>query len=116
MLKRLALTVCTAVVALAMAAAVASATTYTYCDGCTITSGSHVTSGTNYAYRSYGHRLSGPGSGVQMRATATGVGVCDTGFYYTTELWCDISSSANIVGRVYNGGAGNYTFNAHLTN
>jgi hypothetical protein len=116
MLKNLALAVSVAGVVLALAAAAASASTYTYCGGCVINSGAHKTSSTFYGYRSYGHRTGGPGSGVQMRVTATGVGVCDTGWYYTDEMWCDIPSRANIVGRTYNGGAGNYTFNAHLTN
>jgi len=116
----------TAAIAVAIAAAIFAAaaiavSTYTYCNGCTINAGSSRTSAaTRFAVLSYEHRLSGPGSGVQIQAEALannggnpGSVVCSTSSF-TTEAACN-PGGAEVFGRAWNFGAGNYGFNAHLS-
>lgn len=111
----------TAAFALGLAAVALATTTYTYCDGCTINAGDKRTSAaTRNAVLSYEHRLSGPGTGVQIEAQALannggvpGSLVC-SGPSSTTEAACD-PGGHEVFGRAWNYGAGNYGFNAHLT-
>jgi hypothetical protein len=104
--------------AAAVFAAVALAvTTYAYCSGCTINAGSSRTSAaTRFAVLSYEHRLSGPGSGVQIEADAisTGGGLVCASASFNTEAACN-PGGAEVYGRAWNFGGGNYGFNAHLS-
>jgi hypothetical protein len=108
-----------ATVALAgILAAVALATsTYEYCSGCTINAGSSRTSAaTRFAVLSYEHRLSGPASGVTIRAEAlnTGGGLVCSNSSSSVEVTCS-PGGTEVYGRAWNLGAGNYGFNAHLS-
>lgn len=111
-----------AMAAVAIFAAVAMATsTYEYCSGCTINASSSRTSAADrFAVLSYEHRLSGPGSGVQIEVQAfannggqPGSQVCSS-LTFSTEAACDPGGTDSF-GRAWNFGAGNYGFNAHLT-
>lgn len=108
--------VCAIALGAAIFATAASAATYTYCNGCTINASDYrMSAATRYAYISYVHRLSGPGSGVLIYAeayTPGGTLVCSQPSW-STEAACN-PARYEVHGVAWNFGAGNYGFNAHL--
>ncbi len=115
--RRKLLVLCPIFVAMGIAlAADAFAASYRYCDGCTINSQSRrVSNATRVAKTSYMHRLSGPSSGVTIQVQAFwGDHFYCTQQTTTTEAACSVGNH-EVHGAAYNGGAGNYGFNAHLS-
>lgn len=99
------------------AAVALASSTYEYCSGCTINANSTRTSNaTRFAILSYVHRLSGPGSGVEIGTFARppGGGYWCATTSFGTEVSCD-PGGHEVYGEADNYGAGNYGFNAHLT-
>lgn len=96
----------------------AMAASYQYCNGCTINSGSYKLSANHkYSSNNYVHRLSGPGGPLVIGSQALRYSDGNTQCYNTsttTEVSCN-PGGVNVFGAAHNGGAGNYSFNAHLT-
>jgi hypothetical protein len=122
-LKKLAQAKLALVVAALCAAAMlapnsASAGTYYYCSSCVI-GASSVYEAPAWAYINldYVHRISGPGSGVQIGAIAQ---YADDGSWgnwaasTATEVTHGYSGTRKAWGIAGNFGAGNYAFNAHV--
>lgn len=119
-MKSFALVVAIAVTAVFSMVATAIAGTDTYCYHCTIYKHSGIYSTVNITNirSSYVHRLSGPGSGVTIYAGAfyDGYGYSDWQPSSTTEAIHYYPGNTYARGAAWNGGAGNYGFNAHASN
>lgn len=119
-MRKLLIAVALSVVAIFSAVGTASAGTDHYCSGCTIYAGSGITSTVTISNirSSYVHRLSGPGSGVTIYAAAyyPGDGYGSWQSSTTTEAIHYYPGNRDARGAAWNGGAGNYGFNAHASN